>query len=74
VAVCEARDPKGLYKRARAGEVKDFTGISAPYEPPLAPELVIETGLQSVAESRDVLVRYVTRHLISNSARKSRLS
>jgi bifunctional enzyme CysN/CysC len=69
VAVCEARDPKGLYKRARAGEVKDFTGISAPYEPPQAPELVIKTGIQSVAESRDVLVRYVKLHLlISNSA------
>lgn len=70
VAVCEARERKGLYKRARAGEVKDFTGISAPYEPPEAPELVIETGSQSVADSRGVLVTYVKRHLlVSNSAR-----
>ncbi len=41
VEVCEQRDPKGLYARARAGEVRDFTGISAPYEAPEAPELVI---------------------------------
>jgi bifunctional enzyme CysN/CysC len=69
VALCEARDPKGLYKRARAGEVKHFTGISAPYEPPQAPELVIETGSQSVAESRYVLFRYVELQLlISNPA------
>ena len=41
--VCEARDTKGLYRRARAGEVKDFTGISSPYEEPLAPELTVDT-------------------------------
>jgi adenylylsulfate kinase len=44
VAVCEARDPKGLYKKARAGEIADFTGISAPYEAPEAPELRIDTS------------------------------
>ncbi len=42
--VCECRDEKGLYARARAGEVKDFTGISSPYEPPMKPELVVDTG------------------------------
>src|SRR5262245_51994685 len=42
--VCEARDPKGLYKKARAGEIAEFTGVSAPYEPPTAPELRIATG------------------------------
>jgi len=42
--VCEQRDPKGLYKKARAGEIKEFTGISAPYEEPLEPELVIDTA------------------------------
>lgn len=67
-AVCEARDRKGLYKRARAGEVTDFTGISAPYEPPEAPELVIDTGGQNVADSHGILVTYVKRHvLISKS-------
>lgn len=48
VQVCEARDVKGLYKRARAGEVKDFTGISSPYEAPLKPELVVDTAGQSL--------------------------
>lgn len=46
--VCEQRDVKGLYKRARAGEIKDFTGISSPYEEPEAPELVVDTGSQSL--------------------------
>jgi adenylylsulfate kinase len=47
---CEARDPKGLYARARRGEVKNFTGISAPYEEPLRPELIVETDKESLAE------------------------
>jgi adenylylsulfate kinase len=42
--VCESRDVKGLYKKARVGEVKEFTGISSPYEPPLKPELTVATG------------------------------
>ena len=50
VEVCETRDVKGLYHRARAGEVKDFTGISAPYEAPLKPELVIDTANQPLAD------------------------
>ncbi|OGS95965.1 MAG: adenylyl-sulfate kinase [Gallionellales bacterium RIFCSPLOWO2_02_FULL_57_47] len=49
--VCEERDVKGLYKRARAGEIKDFTGISSPYEDPEDPELVVETGSLSLDES-----------------------
>jgi adenylylsulfate kinase len=48
--VCEQRDVKGLYKRARAGEIKDFTGISSPYEPPDHPELVVETGALPLEE------------------------
>ncbi|MCB9704171.1 MAG: adenylyl-sulfate kinase [Myxococcales bacterium] len=44
LAVCEGRDPKGLYARARAGLIPDFTGISAPYEPPSAPELILPTA------------------------------
>ncbi len=44
LAVCEARDPKGLYRRARAGELTDFTGIDAPYEAPEQPELQVDTG------------------------------
>ncbi|CAG7650256.1 putative adenylyl-sulfate kinase [Paenibacillus solanacearum] len=48
---CERRDPKGLYQKARAGEIAQFTGISAPYEPPDRPELVIESDRYSVSES-----------------------
>jgi len=49
--ICEQRDVKGLYKRARAGEIKDFTGISSPYEAPTDPELVVETGTLSMEDS-----------------------
>jgi bifunctional enzyme CysN/CysC len=49
--VCEERDPKNLYKKARAGEIRQFTGIDAPYEPPIDPEIVVRTHQQSVEES-----------------------
>jgi adenylylsulfate kinase len=51
IDVCEQRDTKGLYKKARAGEVKEFTGISAPYEEPLDPELIVDTGKETLEES-----------------------
>ncbi len=54
--VCESRDVKGLYKRARAGEIKDFTGISSPYEEPENPELVVDTGALSLDESVDQVI------------------
>jgi adenylylsulfate kinase len=57
--VCEGRDPKGLYRRARAGEIKNFTGIDDPYEPPLHPELV----LNSSQAAPDELAAQVLRHL-----------
>ena len=57
--VCEARDPKGLYKKARAGEIADFTGISAPYEVPEAPELEIDTGAADVAACVDQVAAYI---------------
>jgi adenylylsulfate kinase len=47
IEVCEARDPKGLYKKARAGQLRDFTGIDAPYEPPIQPELLLESDKMS---------------------------
>ena len=59
VATCEERDPKGLYKKARAGEIPEFTGISAPYEAPERPELVLDTGVQSLQESVEQLVGYL---------------
>ena len=49
--VCEARDVKGIYKRARLGEIRDFTGISASYEIPNKPDIVIDTEMQSIEES-----------------------
>lgn len=62
---CEDRDPKGLYKKARAGEIPEFTGISAPYEEPNAPELVLKTGEESLEEStRRVLDVLVDRGII----------
>src|SRR3990167_1797723 len=57
--VCEERDTKGLYKKARVGEVKDFTGISAPYEEPHNPELTIDTSRLSVEESTRVVLNYL---------------
>ena len=62
LSVCEARDPKGLYRRARAGEIADFTGVSAPYEQPDRPELTVDTGDRAVADSLRLLVDYVERH------------
>jgi adenylylsulfate kinase len=63
--ICEQRDPKGLYKKARQGEIPDFTGISAPYEAPVAPELRVATGTQPLADSvRDVLHALEQRGLI----------
>ncbi|SHM72068.1 adenylyl-sulfate kinase [Gracilibacillus kekensis] len=62
---CEARDPKGLYQKARSGEIKGFTGIDAPYEEPLAPELVIDTESQSVEEAvAEVLEFLKTRNFL----------
>ena len=54
--VCESRDVKGLYKRARAGEIRDFTGISSPYEEPLEPELTVDTGELDLDESVDCVL------------------
>jgi len=57
--VCEQRDTKGLYKKARNGEVKEFTGISAPYEEPLNPELTIDTSKMSIEESTRTIIAYL---------------
>jgi len=58
--IVEQRDPKGLYKKARAGEIKDFTGISAPYEAPEAPELHIKTDECDVIESVRIITEYLS--------------
>src|SRR5699024_6319548 len=60
--VCEQRDPKGLYQKARAGTIPNFTGISAPYEAPENPELHVHTDTQSLAECVEVIVDYLLTH------------
>ena len=59
VSVCEHRDPKGLYKKARKGIIKEFTGISAPYEEPENPEIVLETDKLNVSEATGVILNYL---------------
>ena len=60
--VCESRDPKGLYKKARAGELKGFTGIDAPYEAPQSPELVVDTNQLDVTGCTEQVITYLTEH------------
>jgi adenylylsulfate kinase len=60
--VLEKRDPKGLYKRARAGEILNFTGVSDPYEPPENPEIVLRTGEQTVPDSFWRVITYLEAH------------
>jgi bifunctional enzyme CysN/CysC len=63
LSVCEERDPKSLYKKARAGEIRDFTGIDAPYEAPEDPEIVVRTDQQSVTESVGVILEQLLPRL-----------
>ena len=57
LSICEARDVKGLYAKARDGQIPDFTGVSAPYEAPLAPELVLDTAFQSIDGSLERILQ-----------------
>ena len=59
LATCEGRDPKGLYKKARKGEIKEFTGIDSPYEPPINPELVVDTESNDVETCVKQIVGYI---------------
>jgi len=68
----EKRDPKGLYKKARAGEIKDFTGISAPYEAPEQPEITIRTDLLSVEESVKKIVDYLAAEGLITQTKETR--
>lgn len=56
---CEKRDPKGLYKKARAGEIKSFTGIDAPYEKPVSPEITVDTENYSLEKTVQVIIQYL---------------
>jgi adenylylsulfate kinase-like enzyme len=60
--VCEERDPKKLYQRARAGVIKDFTGVSSPYETPTNPELIVDTHILSVEECAERILAFLTAH------------
>jgi len=64
LTTCEDRDPKGLYKKARDGIIKDFTGINAPYEEPKHPELIIDTDDLSIEESADLVIQTLKDHQI----------
>ena len=57
---CESRDTKGLYKKARLGEIKEFTGISSPYEAPANPEIVVDTGSLGLSDSVEKVINYLT--------------
>jgi adenylylsulfate kinase len=59
LSICEQRDVKGLYAKARRGEISNFTGISSPYEPPLNPELTLNTGEESLEECVDKVIVYL---------------
>tara|TARA_Y100001978_G_C23645671_1_gene410625 strand:+ start:352 stop:969 length:618 start_codon:yes stop_codon:yes gene_type:complete len=61
LSVCEKRDPKGLYKKARLGEIKDFTGISSPYEIPDKPEIIIDTANIGLTDSVQKIITYLDK-------------
>lgn len=63
LAACEARDPKGLYRKARVGELNNFTGIDAPYEVSEAPDLLVDTGHEDIGTSLNRLIDYVCTQL-----------
>lgn len=62
VEECENRDPKGLYKKARSGEIPEFTGISTPYEAPDHPEIILDTEHESINQSVDRVIQYLKQH------------
>jgi adenylyl-sulfate kinase len=60
--ICESRDPKGLYAKAKSGQIQEFTGVSAPYEPPAMPHMVLDTGNLPLEEATKTLSRYLAEH------------
>ena len=69
--VCEARDTKGMYRQAREGKIKNFTGVDDPYEPPLNPELVIDTVVRSAEENAELILAHLAAQgvLLSSAPR-----
>ena len=72
LATCEQRDPKGLYKKARTGEIAEFTGVSAPYEPPIAPDLEVDTSVNDIEVCVQQIVDYVDRNFLLSARRAER--
>ena len=70
LATCELRDPKELYRKARSGEIRGFTGIDDPYEPPFRPEVVCNTERESVRQSSLKIVEAALRYLSSKEPRQ----
>lgn len=70
LATCERRDPKGLYKKARKGEIADFTGIDSPYEPPENPEIVVDTQANDIENCVRQIVRYIEECVIIDKKQK----
>jgi adenylylsulfate kinase len=69
IETCESRDPKGLYKKARAGEIKEFTGISAPYEAPENPEIVLDSDNKGIEElAREVIAYLESKGVLASHA------
>jgi adenylylsulfate kinase len=73
LATCELRDPKELYRKARSGEIRGFTGIDDPYEEPVNPEIVCDTEHESVRESSLKVAETAIRHLSSTTSRQATL-
>jgi adenylylsulfate kinase-like enzyme len=68
--VCKKRDPNGLYKRALTGEIPEFTGVSSPYEEPLAPEFIVESDHQSLDQITDFLIHQLKQNGILREIEK----
>jgi adenylylsulfate kinase len=64
LAVCETRDPKGLYRKARSGMIREFTGISSPYEAPIHPDLVLPTDSMDVGQCVEAVIKFLKSHAI----------
>ncbi len=64
IDTCEARDPKGLYKKAKSGEIKEFTGISAPYEEPMNAEIVLDADTQTIEEEVEAVINYLRENKV----------
>jgi adenylylsulfate kinase len=71
LATCASRDPKGLYAKARSGEISSFTGVSAPYEAPTDPDLHVDTGTLSPAESVAQIFHYLREKCLETSVQRS---